>query len=197
MNKTYYYDKKIYAYRVTMIGVISGIILLYATLQLLINPNNWLMIGPFFIGLYAFWETFVSVANPSSVTITDDSVTFSAYGRSHTWYWKDVTKLQVKEFPTAKKLFIRFNDPGYFKGRYWVAALEFNDTNELYNYFLDKEFELHPDTLKGRARQSSIDSKKAKEKEAAEKAERRKRKLEQRAKEAELENKKENSNTGE
>ena len=187
MDKTYYYEKRFFNFRITFIGILSTIIMLYAAVRLITDKNAWSMLAPFTIGLYAFWESFVSLANPSAVRITDESVTFMAYGRQHTYLWKDITKLQIKELPTAKKLFMRINDPGFLKGRYWLACMEFSDGDELYHFFLDKEYEMHPDTLKARSRRSAEDSKAARQKELADKAAHRQRKLEQRAREAALE----------
>ena len=72
---------------------------------------------------------------------------------------------------------------GFLKGK----ILAFSDGDELYHFFLDKEYEMHPDTLKARSRRSAEDSKAARQKELADKAAHRQRKLEQRAREAALE----------
>lgn len=104
------------------------------------------------VSFYSAWEIFVSGSNPSKVTIDDYSITFTSYGKDHRYEWNEINKLQVKEFIGARKLFVRINDPGFLKGRYWVNCYYSNDTDELYKYIVDREYNLHPNTLKSQAR---------------------------------------------
>ena len=58
---------------------------------------------------------------------------------------------------TSKKIYLRINkdDNSLLKGRYWIDCLYFNDSDELFMYFVNKEDEIHPDTIKAYAHRSN------------------------------------------
>lgn len=153
--RVYKYDSAIYARKITFIGIFCGIALAYAVIQVLMGGNPAIFMGVGAIALYTVWETFISFSNPDKVMVSGESITFCAYGKEHRYLWKDVTQFKAKEFTGARKLFIRINQPGLFRGRYWLHCYYFNDTDELYNLMVEKECELHPDSIKAWARNGS------------------------------------------
>ena len=149
--KEYCYDKKTFTIKVTAISVFCILISLYVIWQMLVTKQmNMLLI--LIITGYTIWNSFISMSNPSKVVLSKDGVTFSAYGREDHYPMADIKSFRVKDFPGSRKMFIRVNGGGILKGRYWVAAYYFNDTDELYNAILELENKIHPGTLKSRAR---------------------------------------------
>ena len=51
------------------------------------------------------------------------------------------------------------------RGRYWVYCYYFTDCDELYDFILDKEAEIHPNTIKAENRRKYNDLKKKNAKE--------------------------------
>ena len=51
-------------------------------------------------------------------------------------------------------MYVRFNDAGIFKGRYWLQTRRFSDGDELFMKMLNKEFEINPNSLKSQACQN-------------------------------------------
>ena len=138
--------------------------------------------------MYTYWETYVSISNPQDVVITKDSITFSGCDQVHTFLWKDIKSFRCKEFYSAKKIFLRINRTSLTKGRYWIACAQFNDSDELFQFLLDKEYELHPTAMKAVARRTNEDSFKQRQEAQREKEEaERKAKAEAEAKALELE----------
>lgn len=109
------------------------------------------------ISAYIIFETFITCANPNKITITDDMIVFEDPRHKDKYYWNEIKDFRVKELPNRKQVFIRINkdDLQLLKGRYWVYCYYFNDMDELYNFFLDKEAQIHPDTIKAKARNDS------------------------------------------
>lgn len=155
MVKRYEYDKKEYFWRVTVIGAVGAIAAVYSVIQLLINPTaNYFYVAVLIVGFYTFWETYISAANPSAVEIADDELKFYAYGKVYSIKKKDIKEFKVKEFSSAKKMFIRINNPGFLNGRYWVNCYWFNDRDELFQKIRDLEVQLEPDSLKAYTRKT-------------------------------------------
>lgn len=150
-------------------------ILLYSIYSIFTGSNTILWIAAAIISFYTAWETFVSLSNPSKVIVDADSITFCAYGKEHRYLWSEITRFKVKEFTGARKLFVRINEAGIFRGRYWIHCYYFNDTDVLYKYIVDKEYLFHPNSLKAQARETG-------ERDMAERVERQKKKQEEAAK---------------
>ncbi len=166
MKKTYKYRDTVYKRKVKVTGAYAGLLAVAATGYFLFSSNhNYLLIAVAVVGLYTYWETYVSLANPQEVTIDDKGITFSGCGKVHSYLWKDIYSFKVKEFISARKVFVRINDAGIKKGRYWINCRYFNDTDELYMFFRDKEYEIHPNSIKSYARRSN--EKKFNERQAA------------------------------
>ena len=91
------------------------------------------------------------------VIISDDAIAFKVKDREDRYLWKDIRDFRVKEFIDRKQVYIRINkqNPSLFKGRYWVYCRYFNDADELFMFFIKKEMEIHPDTIKAYARRGS------------------------------------------
>ena len=153
-NKTYHYNDSVFNRKVKFIGIYAALIGTFVIAYILLANASILYISVFAVCLYTFWETFISISNPSDITISKDYITFTAFGRSHTFEWKDVYSFKCKEFYMDKKIFLRINRAGLLKGRYWISCRYFNDSDELFNFFIQKENELHPDTVKARSRKN-------------------------------------------
>ncbi len=149
--KEYNYDAKKFRMKVTVTGVFCVLIALYGACQWIMTQDT-LMAIIFIVAFYTVWNSFITISNPSKVTLSDEEIVFSAYGREDRFPMTEITSFRVKDFPNVRKLFIRINNASWFKGRYWVPALFFNDTDELYKAILDIEERIHPNTLKSAAR---------------------------------------------
>ncbi len=155
-EKIYTYDPKRYAVRITGIGYFSVLIMLYSIYQLIASKKLY-FIAVIVVCLYIVWESFITLANPDKVIISDDEITFTVKEREDRYLWKDIRDFRVKEFIDRKQVYIRINkqNPSLFKGRYWVYCRYFNDADELFMFFIKKEMEIHPDTIKAYARRGS------------------------------------------
>lgn len=181
MNKTYEYKTKFFNYKIRNIGIFAIFFLLYSIYNY-ITTKSVLFIVPIIICIYIIWEDFISLSNPKTVTITDDSITFGAFGKFHTYKWTEIKKFQIKEFVTARKMYIRINDAGLLKGRYWVNCYFMNDCDEIYLFLRNKEYEIHPNSLKSIARRTNEEDFEERKKKAEEKKRLKQKKKEEKQK---------------
>ena len=151
--KEYIFDPKKFMIKVTVTSGFCALIALYAIWQVISGGEAiWAIV--LIISGYTVWNSFVTISNPSKVTLSDEEIVFSAYGREDRFPMTEITSFRVKDFPNVRKLFIRVNNASWLHGRYWVPAAFFNDTDELYNAILDIEERFHPNSLKAMARNS-------------------------------------------
>lgn len=163
--KTFVYDPGVYRRKITLTAGFCVFLILYAIYEIA-GGFNPIWIAAIIIAGYFAWETFVSIANPSEVEISDEGIRFSAYGRSHAYAWKDVKKFHCKPIASGTKAFVRINKPTVFKGRYWVNCYYFENGQELFNYLFFKEAEIHPDGLRAASIEGSKHTKAKREDQA-------------------------------
>ncbi len=168
-QKTYVYRDALYKRKVKFTGAYAGVLGLIALFYFLFIKVNFLLIPVMIVCLYTYWETYVSLGNPQEIIVDDRAITFKGCGKTHTYLWKDIYAFRVKEFVTARKIFLRINKADMMKGRYWINCMYFNDTDELYMFLRDKEYELHPNTMKSIARRTNEEDFKKRQQEQADK----------------------------
>ena len=160
-EKTYTYDKKRYNVRIIGIGYFAIFLFLYGIYKLFTSANG-IYIALIAISFYIIFETFITCANPNVVIISDKRITFKDPRHTDTYNWSDITDFRVKELPDRKQCYIRINKHKFelLRGRYWVYCYYFTDCDELYDFILDKEAEIHPKTIKAENRRKYNDLKK-------------------------------------
>jgi len=151
MDKIYEYKTKQYNYKIRNIGLFAIFFLIYSIIRFVKSNLQIIYLVPIIVCIYIIWEDFISLSNPKIVHITDEFISFKQFSRTHTYYWKDIKRFSIKEFMSARKMYIRINDDNIFKGRYWVNCYFMNDTDEIYMWLRNKEMELNPNSVKTRS----------------------------------------------
>lgn len=160
---TYEYDSSIFLGKITITAVFCALIFVYAVYQLVTGDSPVLWAGAAIVSGYFVWETFISIANPSKVEIDKKGITFSAYGKSHHYDWSEVRRFRCKPLASGTKMFVRINEAGIFRGRYWVNCYYYSEGTELFKFLFNKEIEVDPEGLKAKAVQGSREAQKLKQ----------------------------------
>lgn len=175
MTTTYTYIKRYFVIEVLLTGIVSlgaMVVCPIAAFNGFIPPAMWLL---FAAAVYQAWNTFAAIANPEKVTIGPDAIEFSAWGRTDRYARAELTQFRVREFPSSGKMYVRVNDHNLLHGRYWLQTNVMEGDNgepgtQLFHEIIDIEYQLHPDTIKARARRVNteyIESEKQHEQSAA------------------------------
>ncbi|MFP3041924.1 hypothetical protein LQZ19_08895 [Treponema primitia] len=123
-----------------------------ASLYMIITNNRWeifLLIAC--VAAYTVWNTFISGSNPGKVILEEDGISFESFRHRTKYRFSEITSFRAKDFRGSGKIFLRVNNSGFFKGRFWIHTQEFNDSDELYLFLLKLEYQTHPDSIKARA----------------------------------------------
>ena len=155
-KRTYRYDDKQYLVGVTITGVfcafvaVACVVLASPAFSFLPPLMYVLMV----IALYAVLNTFVAHAYPKEVTVSDDEVSFTSYGRTDTYRLADVKTFSVREMG-GDRCYVRIDGGKLTRGRYWVHGDYIDGGSELCQALVDMECRINPDSLRSRARLSS------------------------------------------
>ena len=155
-EKNYQIDSKFFHIHTTANGIVALCAIVACIIGILLGFYPKLLLIVILVAGYTAWNTFIAISNPQKVTIADDFVSFSAYGRTDSFELAELDRFMIREFPSAGKMYIRINQAGIFKGRYWLYTMMFSDGQELFRKLLEIERNIHPDSLKTQAYRSSV-----------------------------------------
>jgi hypothetical protein len=63
----------------------------------------------------------VTLHRPSRVDTDAEGISFSAYGRTHAFAWKDVRAIHVRRFVVRDRVLVRLSPAGAWRGKYWLT----------------------------------------------------------------------------
>ena len=157
--KVYRYNRKAFNFEVTFIGVFCAALVVLSLVSLLGYPVVPRLIAAVVLVIagYQVWNTFGAIANPETVTISDDAISFGAYGRTDTFRYDEIERFNIREMGGRDKLYIRINGGNLLHGRYWVQTAKIDEGgDELFEWLEDFEMRVDPDSIKSQARRSNL-----------------------------------------
>lgn len=83
--------------------------------------------------LFCLWvvvDHVVALAHPESISVDDQGIALSSFGRTQTFAWSEVTRFRIKRLASGT-FYLRINEGGLFKGRYWIPMHKFPDREAL------------------------------------------------------------------
>jgi hypothetical protein len=64
---------------------------------------------------------FATLHVPSRVELSPSGVSFSRYGRTHAFAWRDVARVRVRRFLVGDRVLVRLHPSPPWRGRYWMS----------------------------------------------------------------------------
>ena len=104
------------------------------------------------ICVYNVWNEFISLSNPYEFELGKGSVTFRAYKQEHTYKISEMTNFSMRMVAGNTSIYMNINKGGILKGRYWIRVSEFEEQDEIVDYFYDLDEKVNPDSVVTRAR---------------------------------------------
>ncbi|MGG4411881.1 hypothetical protein ABER75_24770 [Niallia taxi] len=68
-----------------------------------------------------FITSVIGINNPSSITLTTESIIFEGFWSRHEYKWEDVKELTLKDYGYVGKAFIKIGSFHLLGGRYWIS----------------------------------------------------------------------------
>ncbi len=91
-----------------------------------------------FLSLWVVLDHVLALAHPESIVIDETQIALTSFGRTHAYAWTDIQKLRIKRLASGT-LYVRINDGGLLKGRYWIPVHKFPDRLALTQALVDHQ----------------------------------------------------------
>lgn len=157
MAKTYTFQDPYYTIEVPVTTAVAALAIPYCVYHAVKGDLLTPVLLVFFIvaAVYQVWNVVVARAFPKSVTIDDDSISFTLFNKTERYEFADITSFKARSNGRSGRIFLRINEPTPFKGRYWMGTNDFTDGQELFFAIDELECKIHPDGLKAKSRRNA------------------------------------------
>ena len=91
--------------------------------------------------LFSLWvviDHVIALAHPEAIDLDESGIALSSFGRTHAYAWSDVQRFRLKRLASGT-LYLRINDGGLLKGRYWIPVHKFADKEALSQALIDHQ----------------------------------------------------------
>ena len=138
------YNRLLYLFDVIITGIVAIGAFIASLVYFHSNLSLLLLIG--IVCIYTIWNSFVSKVHPEKIVIKENEIVFESFNSKDRYY------IDVREFPSSGKLYLRIGNEQLQKGRYWINTKNYNNGKELFQLFRDLDYKINPDSLKSKAR---------------------------------------------
>lgn len=144
MNKVYQYSHRRVLFGIYVPTSLSALTVIYLTFERLLGNATALTIPLALLAGIIFLDHFGALSHPERVETQEKSIEFICFGRRHRYTFDQIVRINIRKTAFSKNIYVRINDAGLIKGRYWLQIEQLNEGQELLK-FLEGLVELkHP-----------------------------------------------------
>lgn len=148
------YNDRDFRWKVTTTAVFCVVVAIYSVVMLIEGNSLFWIFLP--VCAYQLYNTFITISNPKVVEVDEQALSFSAYGRTHSYRIDELELFRIKELDQHNKLYLRVGDNKGHKGRYWIPCKFMEGGKDLWDYLAYLEYKVEPEQLKFRTRKAPL-----------------------------------------
>lgn len=111
--------------------VMAALVVLLMTYDLLVGQSTITTIPFAFLGTLIFLDHYLALSHPEKIVVDDQSIDFSCFGRHHSYSFSQIHRINIRKTAFSKSIYVRINNAGLLKGRYWLQPEQMSDGEEL------------------------------------------------------------------
>jgi len=111
--------------------VLSALVVLYVVVTVMTKESTDTSLSIGFLALLIFLDHFVALSHPEIVTMSENGLEFTGFNRSHRYPFDQIQRINLRKTSFTKSAYLRINEAGLLKGRYWIQFDNLSDGDEL------------------------------------------------------------------
>ncbi len=144
MNKDYQTTRRKAIFGIILPAIMAALVFLIMSIDLITGQQNVTTIPFAVLSLLIFLDHVLALSHPEIIRTGEGWIEFSAFNRTHHYSIEDIQRINIRKTAFSKSIYVRINEAGLIKGRYWLQIEQLNDGEEL-RKFLEALVELkHP-----------------------------------------------------
>ena len=131
MSKEFRYPYRRTLFNIVIPTVLAALVVLYVAVTVITKESSETSLSIGGLALLIFLDHFIALSHPDKVVMSDSSIEFIGFNRSHRYSFEQIRRINLRKTAFTKSAYLRINDAGLLKGRYWLQFDNLSDGDEL------------------------------------------------------------------
>lgn len=131
MKKVYRLERQKVLFGIMIPTVIAAGVTVWMLIEWISGNETAITLPIAALSALIFLDHVAALSHPEAVSVSDSELKFSGFGRSHRYTFDEIQRINVRKNGFSKSLYVRVNNAGLLKGRYWLQIDRFENGQEL------------------------------------------------------------------
>lgn len=141
---TYKVKESHYILGVLLPALLTLAIALYVLYLIVFSSYTSFRLSLLALAVIMFIDYFIALSHPQRIQVDETSITFCGLNRNHVYLFNEIKRINVRPTSMNKRVYLRINSAGLFKGRYWIHLDYIANGPELKGILIELMEERHP-----------------------------------------------------
>ena len=144
MNQIYRYTRQKAVFSILIPAIMAALVFAVMILQWTLGQST-VMTMPLAVlsGIIVLDHT-LALSHPQQITLGDGWIEFSGFGHAHHYALSEIQRINLRQNAFSKSVYVRINEAGLLKGRYWIQFDQLPDGSALRAYLEALVEQKHP-----------------------------------------------------
>lgn len=133
-----------YLLSVVLPAILTAILSVQMLYLIISSQSTTFRLSLLILSVIMFLDYFVALSHPQSIQIDENSISLRCFNRSHVYNFDEVERINVRPTSMNRRLYVRINSAGLFKGRYWIHLDHIENGEKLRDKLNELMEERHP-----------------------------------------------------
>lgn len=131
MNKVYQYTHQKALFGIMIPTALAALVLVMMMSDLITGQETAITIPFAILAGLIFLDHFLALSHPDKVSTSEGWIEFTCFGRTHHYPVSKIQRINIRKTAFSKSIYVRINNAGLLKGRYWLQIEQLSDGQDL------------------------------------------------------------------
>jgi hypothetical protein len=144
LNTVYQYTSRKTVFGIMVPTVLAALVFIVMMSDLLTGQQSVITMPLAVLAAIIFLDHYLALSHPEKVTTGEGWIEFSCFGRTHHYDVSDIQRINIRKTAFSKSIYVRINDAGLIKGRYWLQIEQVPQGEQLLAFLETLVEQKHP-----------------------------------------------------
>ncbi len=112
-------------------AILAALVFMMMSFDLITDQQNVTTVPFAVLALLIFLDHVLALSHPEVIRSGEGWIEFSGFGRTHHYRVEDIQRINIRKTAFSKSIYVRINNAGLLKGRYWLQIEQLSDGQDL------------------------------------------------------------------
>jgi len=144
LNTVYQYTPRKTLFGITIPTILAALVFMIMMSDLITGQQTVVTIPLAVLAGIIFLDHFLALSHPEKISCGEGWIEFSSFGRTHHYDVSDIQRINIRKTAFSKSIYVRINDAGLIKGRYWLQIEQLPQGEQLLAFLETLVEQKHP-----------------------------------------------------